>query len=146
MKILIGDQEDMDQRVESKIKEYLGMKGKKRLGVEDEITQNLLSRDIYPGIRLEFIESKKYNTWNEYNVLYKLNKIDSLSEFCYILSQFCSLLRNKLKDFPIKIGISDISTEEGNYYILIYVLREFEYKEEISEILEIFNEYDELHN
>lgn len=136
----------MAHQVDSKIEKYLLMKGNKRLQVNDdivELTYNAI-RDI-PSIKLEFIETRKYNSWNEYNMLFKFpkgyNNFYELSIMLRDVQKLISCFVNYYSKDYIKVGLQEVDFSKDDYYFLFYVIKEIG-DEEVNEIEEIFKEYE----
>lgn len=136
----------MAHQVDSKIEKYLLMKGNKRLQVNDDIvdlTYNTV-RDI-PSIKLEFIETRKYDSWNEYNMLFKFPKSsDSFYELVFMLRNIQKLIScfvNYYSKDYIKVGLQEVEFNKDDYYFLFYVIKEIG-NEEVNEIDEIFKELE----
>lgn len=136
----------MAQQVDSKIEKYLLMKGNKRLQVNDDIVDLTYRavRDI-PSIKLEFIESRKYNSWNEYKILFKYPKsYDNFYELNNMLRNIQTLISCFVnfysKDY-IKVGLQEVDFNKDDYYFLFYIIKEIGEVEE-SEIEEMFKEYE----
>ena len=136
----------MAQQVDSKIEKYLLMKGNKRLQVNDDIV-DLTYRAVkcIPSIKLEFIETRKYNSWNEYNMLYKISKhYDNFYELSGMLrdiQKLISCFENFYSKDYIKVGLQEVEFNKNDYYFLFYVIKEIG-DEELNEIDEIFKEYE----
>lgn len=136
----------MAQQVDSKIEKYLLMKGNKRLQVNDdivELTYNAI-RDI-PSVKLEFIETRKYNSWNEYNMLFKFPKgYNNFYELNVILRSIQTLISCFVnfysKDY-IKVGLQEVDFNKDDYYFLFYIIKEIGDEEE-NEIDELFKSYE----
>lgn len=136
----------MAHQVDSKIEKYLLMKGNKRLQVNDDIVDLTYKtvRDI-PSIKLEFIETRKYDSWNEYNMLFKFPKSsDSFYELDFMLRNIQKLISSFVnyysKDY-IKVGLQEVEFNKDDYYFLFYVIKEIG-NEEVNEIDEIFKELE----
>lgn len=136
----------MAQQVDSKIEKYLLMKGNKRLQVNDDIVDLTYRavRDI-PDVKLEFIETRKFNGWNEYNMLYKFPKVyNNFYELNVILRSIQTLIScfvNYYSKDYIKVGLQEVDFSKDDYYFLFYVIKEIG-DEEVNEIEEIFKEYE----
>ena len=137
----------MAQQVDSKIEKYLLMKGNKRLQVNDDIVDLTYKavKDI-PGIKLEFIETRKYGGWNEYKMLYKFpKKYDNfyeLNEMLRNIQKLISCFVNFYSKDYIKVGLQEVDFNRDSYYFLFYVIKEIG-EEEVDEIKEIFKEFEE---
>lgn len=136
----------MAQQVDSKIEKYLLMKGNKRLQVNDdivELTYNAI-RDI-PSIKLEFIETRKYNSWNEYNMLFKFpkdyNNFYELNVMLRSIQKLISCFVNFYSKDYIKVGLQEVDFSKDDYYFLFYVIKEIGDEEE-NEIDELFKSYE----
>lgn len=107
------------------------MRGKKRLGVKNLITERILERSYdsrNTGVDLRFLESRKletdYGSWEEYSVLYEIKKEMEcpfyLSQSLEHLSEFlCEIGRLNVESVgiqEIECGLSDY------YYVLIYII------------------------
>ena len=134
----------MDQRVcNNSIRRFLGMKGKSRLGIKNNLTEHLLELK-FPEIT--FIESKRvetdYGEWNEVYLLTRVKKVETPEYFRYITFQVDLIMRT-LKQFGIKdCGIQEFQCDDNTYNILIYILSDGKEKESCrkSEFEEIFGE------
>ena len=75
------------------IQRILRLRGDKRLGVENAITEKILSlsEKETPGLRLKFLESREMSleggTWIEYFALYKMKKwVETVKYLEYVFS------------------------------------------------------------
>jgi len=136
----------MAHQVDSKIEKYLLMKENKRLQVNDDIVDLTykIVRDI-PSIKLEFIETRKYDSWNEYNMLFKFPKSsDSFYELDFMfrnIQKLISCFVNYYSKDYIKVGLQEVEFNKDDYYFLFYVIKEIG-NEEVNEIDEIFKELE----
>lgn len=120
----------MGIQVDSKIADYLAKKGKARLAVKDDITKAIFNLDpeMFPGIRLRFLESSQKSeingSWVEYNVLLEVEKYQDTTEYLsFILKNLGKLLKS-INNLKIdSIGIQEVECGLPDYYyILIYIL------------------------
>lgn len=112
------------------IQRILRLKGDRRLAVENEITETILSHEEKdtPGLRLKFLESRKRGldsgTWVEYFALYKMKKWTDTADYLeYIFSNLAKMV-SALKKLDVdSIGLQEVDCSEADgYYILIYIL------------------------
>lgn len=112
------------------IQRILRLRGDKRLGVENAITEKILSlsEKETPGLRLKFLESREMSleggTWIEYFALYKMKKwVETVKYLEYVFSCLSKLM-GELKDLPVdSIGLQEVDcSEPESYYVLIYIL------------------------
>ena len=99
------------------------MKGKSRLGVQNEITDYFLSLE-FPQIT--FLESKRmeteYGEWEEIYILMQIKKVETPGYFRYITFQIDFIMKS-LRNFGVSdCGIQEFDCEDNTYNILIYVL------------------------
>ena len=85
----------MDLQVcNNSISRFLGMKGKSRLEIKNEITEYFLNLD-FPEIT--FLESKRvetdYGEWEEIYILTQMTKIDSPEFIKFITFQFYTIYK-----------------------------------------------------
>ena len=112
------------------IQRILRLRGDRRLGVENDITEKLLSltEEATPGLRLKFLESRKRDleggTWIEYFALYKMKKWVETVKYLEYVFGCLSKLMSELHDLPIdSIGLQEVDcSEPESYYVLIYIL------------------------
>lgn len=123
----------MDIQASSKgnigISQYLSMRGNKRLWFKDDLT---LALNDYTSrvLIVRFLESRDYEGWKEYNVLLEFKKIadkpDYLREVFRGLADFMKYLKEYI-DNNTTIGVQEIETARPeSYYILIYIIKEYE--------------------
>ena len=122
------------------ISRFLRMKGRSRLGVENDLTEKLLEQG-FPEIT--FLETKhmetEYGEWDEFYILTQVKKIETPEYFRYITFQI-DLIMKTLRRFGVKdCGIQEFDSSDNKYNILIYVLTNGREKETCKE-----NEYEEL--
>ena len=112
------------------IQRILRLRGDRRLGVENDITERLLSltEEATPGLRLKFLESRKRDleggTWIEYFALYKMKKWVETVRYLEYVFECLSKLMSELHDLPVdSIGLQEVDcSEPESYYVLIYIL------------------------
>lgn len=124
------------------IKRLLGLKGNKRLEVENSLTQKILEyeyEDRTPGIKLRFLETKnkkrEYGEWIYYNILFEAYKYKDNPEYLsHIFSSISKIIKTWENYSNIDvIGIQEVDCEETDYYyILIYILSDGKDKEQIE--------------
>lgn len=135
----------MDRRgYNNSISRFLRMKGKSRLGVQNEITDYFLGLE-FP--KIAFLESKRmetdYGEWSEIYILTQTGKVESPEYFMYITSQINTIME-ALKGFGVQdCGIQEFECDNSTYNILIYILidgkekescRRTEYEEEFGDL------------
>lgn len=112
------------------IQRILRLKGDRRLAVENEITDTILSHSESdtPGLRLKFLESRRRGLtggdWIEYFALYKMKKwVETANYLEYVFSSLAKLSAG-LKDLKVdSIGLQEVDcSEPGSYYVLFYIL------------------------
>lgn len=114
----------------SKIRRLLGMKGHKRLEIENNITTKILEQDEYqtPGVRLKFLESKKKSgdcgEWIEYSVLLEVTKwSDNADYLSYVFKNLGKVIKNYNLPGIDSIGLDEVDCGEAEFiYILLYIL------------------------
>ena len=124
------------------------MRGDRRLAVENEITETILSQDEKdtPGLRLKFLESRKRGldggTWIEYFALYKMKKWVETADYLEYTFTSLAKLMSTLKKLDVdSIGLQEVDcSESDSYYVLIYILSNG--KEIRGEKIEDSNEED----
>ena len=108
----------------------LKLRGDRRLAVENEITEAILSQneEDTPGLRLKFLESRKRGldggSWVEYFALYKMKKwVETADYLEYVFTSMAKVI-STLKNLNVDaIGLQEVDcSEAGSYYILIYIL------------------------
>lgn len=112
------------------IQRILNLRGDRRLAVENEITERILSlsEEQTPGLRLKFLESRKRGldggTWEEYFVLYKMKKWSDTVDYLEYVFKCLATMSSNLKNLNIdSIGLQEVDCSEAeSYYILIYIL------------------------
>lgn len=122
------------------IKRLLGLKGNKRLEIENPLTQKILEYDYEdktPGIRLRFLETRKKEKeageWYNYNILFEVDKYkDSPEYLSHVFSSISRIIKTWEGHSNIDVvGIQEVDCEEANYYyILIYILSDGKDKEQ----------------
>lgn len=121
MGILVGSNE---------IRRLLNMRGNKRLGIKNDITEQILEQGKeLNGLKVKFLESRNKETnsgsWTEYNVLLEVLKLDenNVEYLSSIFSMLSSLLKNlKHLDNIDSIGIQEVDCSLPKYYyFLIYI-------------------------
>ena len=97
------------------IQRLLRLRGDRRLGVENSVTEKLLSltEEATPGLRLKFLESRKRDleggTWIEYFALYKMKKWVETVQYLEYIFGCLSKLMGELHDLPIdSIGLQEV--------------------------------------
>lgn len=99
------------------------MKGKSRLGVQNEITDYFLSLE-FPQIT--FLESKRmetmYGEWEEIYILMQTKKVETPGYFRYITFQLDFIMKALRKFGVSDCGIQEFDCGDNTYNILIYVL------------------------
>ena len=112
------------------IQRILRLRGDRRLAVENEITETILSQDEKdtPGLRLKFLESRKRGldggTWIEYFALYKMKKWTDTADYLeYVFSSLSKVVSSLKKLNVDSIGLQEVDCSEAeSYYVLIYIL------------------------
>lgn len=130
------------------IQRILRLRGDRRLAVENEITETILSQDEKdtPGLRLKFLESRKRGldggTWIEYFALYKMKKWVETADYLEYTFTSLAKLMSTLKKLDVdSIGLQEVDcSESDSYYVLIYILSNG--KEIRGEKIEDSNEED----
>lgn len=129
----------MDIRGGNNITRLLRMRGKKRLGVKNHMTDWILEEPYYlqTGINLRFLESKRMVTetgeWEEYSVLYEVKKIKEspqyLSEVLKIIGQLLDRIGKSNLEIE-SMGIQEVECGLSDYYyVLIYIINNGKDKE-----------------
>jgi len=119
----------MDIQGSNEISRLLGMRGYKRLEVDDDITQRLLGFDysLLPGLNLRFLETKKKeNDWTEYLILYQVQKYRDTTQYFKHIFDILSVISKELAKITDidSIGIQEVECGLTNYYyFLIYILK-----------------------
>lgn len=106
------------------IDKLLRMKGSKRLQVRDEVTEKIL--ELPPGvIDLQFLESKRFSGWNEYNALFRIKKIKESAPYFEVIFGSLSRLMKDLSDIENDgLGIQEVECGLPDYYyVLIYIIK-----------------------
>lgn len=121
MGILVGSNE---------IRRLLNMRGNKRLGIKNDITEQILEHGKeLTGLKVKFLESRNKETnsgsWTEYNILLEVLKLDenNVEYLSSIFGMLSSLLKNlKHLDNIDSIGIQEVDCSLPKYYyFLIYI-------------------------
>jgi len=114
----------MDQPVchNNSIDRLKHLKGRYRLGIDNEISKRILEYDT-KGFRIRFLETKIINSsWEEYYILFEFEKYNSsLQYLSYIFKEISKFLQN-FQDFNLESGIQEVDCGGSNYYILIYLI------------------------
>ena len=137
----------METREDSNINRLLKLKGISRLEVKDNLTSLILSQkeEVYPGIRLGFVESKNRDedggTWAEYRVLYEVVKYENTTDYLkFVLSEFSKII-DKFSGLSDYISIEEVDcSRSGYYYILVFMLKNIGEEKEESEVIKMFKE------
>ena len=137
----------MEIRGDSNINRLLKLKGISRLEIKDNLTSLILSQkeEVYPGIKLGFVESKNKNegggSWAEYRVLYEVVKYENTADYIkFILSELSKII-DKFSGLSDYISIEEVDcSRSGYYYILVFMLRNIGEEKEESEINKMFKE------
>ena len=106
------------------------MRGNKRLGIKNDITEQILEQGKeLNGLKVKFLESRNKETnsgsWTEYNILLEVLKLDenNVEYLSSIFGMLSSLLKNlKHLDNIDSIGIQEVDCSLPKYYyFLIYI-------------------------
>lgn len=106
------------------------MRGQKRLGVKDQVTERILEFDYTqsPGLSLRFLETRNKETeegsWTEYNVLYEIKKISETPQYMnHIFELLYRSIGNVLRDLEVdSMGLQEVECGLSEYYVLIYII------------------------
>ena len=120
----------MGIQVSSNIGRLLQMRGQKRLGVKDQVTERILDFDYTksPGLSLRFLETRNKETeegsWTEYNVLYEIKKISETPQYMnHIFELLYRSIGNVLRDLEVdSMGLQEVECGLSEYYVLIYII------------------------
>ena len=111
------------------IQRILKLRGDRRLAVENDITERILSINEKDGlVRLKFLESRKRElsggSWEEYFVLYRVKKWVDTANYLEYIFKCLSTVMSELKDLTFdSIGLQEVDCSQAeDYYVLIYIL------------------------
>lgn len=115
------------------VRRLLGMKGIKRLEVNNTLTDKILNfnySEETPGVRLKFLETRRNELeeggWVNYNILFEVDKYKDTPEY---LKHVFSSISKIIGTWESETGLIDVmgiqevdSGKAGFYYVLIYML------------------------